>query len=53
MYLAIPISMNLFEAKIFSSGTKIEYLAHYYRYMNLAISIVEDLNLNTRIWSKN
>lgn len=53
MYLAIPISMDLFEAKIFSSGTKFEYLASYYRYMNLALSIIEELNLNTRIWTKN
>lgn len=52
MYLAIPLSMDLFEAKIFSSGTKLEYLASYHQYMNLAINIIEDLNLNTRIWSK-
>ncbi len=52
MFLAIPIGVNLFEAKIFSSGMKFEYLASYYRYMNLAISIIEELNLNTRIWTK-
>lgn len=52
MYLAIPISMDLFEAKIFTSGMSFEYLASYYRYMSLAISIIEELNLNTRIWTK-
>lgn len=52
VFVAIPFSRNLFEPKLFSSLTDFENIRLYYDDLALAISIVDDLNLNTRIWSK-
>ncbi|MGR8978548.1 MAG: DUF3137 domain-containing protein [Gammaproteobacteria bacterium] len=52
LFLALSVRENLFEPKIFSSGINSGYLKDYFRYLELAAGIVEDLNLNLRIWSK-
>ena len=52
LFMALNVSENLFEPKIFSSGLKPGYLKDYYRYLELAAGIIDDLNLNLRIWSK-
>ena len=52
MFLAIPVSKNLFEPNIFTSILKFDFLKEYFNYIILTVGIVEDLNLNTRIWSK-
>ena len=52
VYIFIGINEELFEAKVFSSGIKFGYLKRYFDYLQLSISIVDELNLNTRIWSK-
>ena len=52
VFVAISFSRNLFEPKLFSSLTDFENIREYYDDLDLAISIVDDLNLNTRIWSK-
>lgn len=52
VYIGIPVSKDLFEAPTF--GTLINYtlIEEYYSYLALCIGIVEDLDLNTRIWTK-
>ncbi|MHC4927915.1 MAG: DUF3137 domain-containing protein, partial [Planctomycetota bacterium] len=50
--VALPIGKNLFEPKMMSCVTDFEPILDYARDLALAVSIVEDLNLNTRIWSK-
>lgn len=52
VHIAIPYKKNLFEPSIFSSCTDYKHVEEYYRDLALAAGIVEDLNLNTRIWSK-
>ncbi|WP_020565846.1 DUF3137 domain-containing protein [Methylosarcina fibrata] len=52
LYLAIALNKNLFEPNLFSSGVKSGYLKDYFRYLDLVTGLVEDLNLNLRIWGK-
>jgi hypothetical protein len=50
--IAIPYSRELFEAKYFSSVIDEDKTIEYFSDLELAISIVEEFNLNTRIWNK-
>ncbi len=52
VYVAIPITKNLFEPNLFKTNINFNLIKEYYYYLWLAIGIVEDLNLNTRIWTK-
>ncbi|WP_236994163.1 DUF3137 domain-containing protein [Candidatus Methylomicrobium oryzae] len=52
LFLALSVNKNLFEPKIFSSGMQSGYLREYFRYLALVAGIVDDLNLNLRIWGK-
>jgi hypothetical protein len=52
VYVAIPFKRNLFEPRFFKTLLDFESIAEYFEDLQLAIGIVEDLNLNTRIWSK-
>jgi len=52
VYVAVSFERNLFEPKIFSTILDLEVIREYYADLGLAIGIVDDLNLNTRIWSK-
>ncbi len=52
VFIAIPLSKDLFEPNVFSTGMKDDYLQEYFYYLTLVTGIVDDLNLNTRIWSK-
>lgn len=52
VYLAIPFERELFEPGLFESLLDFEPMTEYFEDLQLAIGIVEDLNLNTRIWSK-
>ncbi|NNC83271.1 MAG: DUF3137 domain-containing protein [Flavobacteriales bacterium] len=52
VYVAIPISKEFFEPSIFRSIIDKEATREYHDDMMLAISLVEELDLNTRIWSK-
>lgn len=52
VYLAIPFSMNLFEPKIMKKSIEFSLLQIYYEVLLDTIGIVEELNLNTRIWTK-
>ncbi len=50
--VAIPSRKNLFEPKIFSSLLDFQAIIDYYQQIQLALDIVDDLNLNCRIWTK-
>lgn len=52
LYLAIGYTKDLFEPSLFRSLTKFETVKPYFEEIRLATGIVEDLNLNTRIWTK-
>ena len=52
VFVAISFKKELFEPKYFSSIVDFEPIREYYEDLNLALGIVEDLNLNTRIWTK-
>jgi hypothetical protein len=52
LHVAIPYNKNLFEPKLFSTLLNMQLSQEYLEDLLLAATIVEDLNLNTRIWSK-
>ncbi|MCR9171291.1 MAG: DUF3137 domain-containing protein [bacterium] len=52
VYIAISVKNNLFEPPFFKSMLKFELIEEYFNYLILSVNIVEDLDLNTRIWSK-
>ncbi|MDH4201964.1 MAG: DUF3137 domain-containing protein [Phycisphaerae bacterium] len=52
VYVAVPMTKNMFEPKYFSSVNDFEPIFDYYRDLTFATGIVDDLNLNTRIWTK-
>jgi len=49
---AIAIEKDLFEPKVFSSVMDFNVIAEYYAQLQLGIGVVDELNLNTRIWTK-
>ncbi|MGR9088622.1 MAG: DUF3137 domain-containing protein, partial [Gammaproteobacteria bacterium] len=52
LFLALSVDKNLFEPNLFSSGVSYGYLKAYYNYLDLVTGLIEDLNLNLRIWGK-
>ncbi|HPF93146.1 MAG TPA: DUF3137 domain-containing protein, partial [Tenuifilaceae bacterium] len=52
VYVAMSFSKNLFEPKIFSSGVKFKDVEFMYNLFMVNQTIVKELNLNTRIWTK-
>jgi hypothetical protein len=52
VYVAISLKKNLFETRLFKSIVDYSYIEENVKYLILLIGIVEDLNLNTRIWTK-
>jgi hypothetical protein len=52
VFVAIPYSEDLFEPKVFQTLLSFEVVEKYFEDLEFAVGIVEDLNLNTRIWSK-
>lgn len=52
VYIAIPFKQLLFEPSLFGKIVSFEKVAEYFEIISLTVSIVDDLNLNTRIWTK-
>jgi len=50
--VAISYNRGLFEPKLFSTLLDFGLVRQYFEDLELAVGIVEDLNLNTRIWTK-
>jgi Protein of unknown function (DUF3137) len=52
IYVAIAYDEDLFEPKLFSSMLDLAPLKEYFETLQLMLSIVDELNLNQRIWTK-
>lgn len=52
VYLAINMNKNLFETRVFKPVADYSFMEENLRFLILLTDIVEDLNLNTRIWTK-
>ena len=52
VFVAVSYTKNLFEPRFFRTILDFELVEEYFEDLQLAIGIVDDLNLNTRIWSK-
>ncbi len=52
VYIAISMYKNLFELRTFKPAADYPFLEESMRFLILLTEIVEDLNLNTRIWTK-
>ena len=52
VYVAVAYTKSLFEPRIFRTLLDFEPIAEYFEDLSLAVGIVDDLNLNTRIWTK-
>ena len=51
VFVAVPYRRHLFEPRVFSKITSFKSVRQYFDDLELALGIVEDLNLNTRIWA--
>ena len=51
VYVAIPISDELFEPSVFSENDY-NRLGDYYNTVHIVFDIIDELNLNLRIWNK-
>jgi hypothetical protein len=52
IYIGIPVYKSLFVPDIFKPFTDYTYIQGYYNYLVLVTGIVNELNLNTRLWTK-
>jgi len=52
VFVAVSYTRDLFEPKLFKTLLDFGPIRQYYQDLQLVIGIVDDLNLNTRIWSK-
>ena len=52
VFFAISIREDLFEPRIFSSGVKFEDIEKMNRHFGIIETLIQELNLNTRIWTK-
>jgi hypothetical protein len=52
LYFAISINEDLFEPRVFKSGVNIKDIEKMYSQLNIINLIVKEMNLNTRIWTK-
>ena len=52
VYIALSSSKNRFEPKVFSSVNDLSQVEEFRNDLDMICDIVEDLNLNTRIWTK-
>lgn len=52
VFVAVSYTRDLFEPKLFKTLLDFEPVREYFEDLQLAVGIVDDLNLNTRIWSK-
>jgi hypothetical protein len=52
VYVAMNFSQDLFEPKIYKSGVKFDDVEFMYNLFLMNATIIHELNLNTRIWTK-
>lgn len=52
VHVAVANNSNLFEPKLFGELVKIQDIEHMHNVFSFFMSIIDEMNLNTRIWSK-
>jgi len=52
IFVALSYARNLFEPRLFTTLLDFELMREYFQDLQLAVGIVDDLSLNTRIWTK-
>jgi len=52
VYIAISMNKNLFETRLFKTVQDYNFIEENIQFLILITGIIEDLNLNTRIWTK-
>jgi hypothetical protein len=52
VHCAIPMGKNMFEAKVTKDGVKYEDIEEMFMLFGLVETIIKEMNLNTRIWTK-
>lgn len=52
VFIAIRMYKNLFETRVFRSVVDYHFIEENIKFLELLTGIVDDLNLNTRIWTK-
>lgn len=52
VYIAIRMYRNLFETRVFRRVVDYSFIEENFKFIELLSGIVDDLNLNTRIWTK-
>lgn len=52
VYCAMSVAKNMFEPRVFSSGVRFEDVNEMYDYFQLIEVLIHEMNLNTRIWTK-
>ena len=52
LFVAVPYGKDLFEPKLFGEITDFKSVEEYYTDLKLVLELIEDLNLNMRIWTK-
>lgn len=52
VYIAVESGTDYFEPKIFTSLYKFDIIKEYYEDLEMVISVIEELKLNIKIWSK-
>lgn len=52
LYMAIPMKKNLFEPSLRRTVMNFEDIKEYYNQILFCTSIVDEMNLNTRVWTK-
>jgi len=50
IYISIPVKKNMFEARLFDPINDKSYIKYNYDYFKLLLDVVEELDLNNRIW---
>jgi len=52
VYIAISMNRNLFEMRTLKPADDYPYLEENLRFLTLLTEVVEDLNINRRVWTK-
>lgn len=52
VYIAVSIVKDLFEPRIFKSGVNYSDVKQIYFHLNMISVVINEMNLNTRIWTK-
>jgi len=52
LYVTVPYGKDLFEPKLFGDIVNFNHIQEYHNDLSLVLDLIQTLNLNTRIWTK-